>query len=190
MWWFLNAIHLCWFCGTVCKQRKDLIFSKLNRQLFICCTSHFCLLLLHINTQVRSAILPCLPTLTFLHRASQTGCSQCSVHQQDHLCVFQLPEFQFPTQIYILFAFSFLLLHELIDWMIIPQRLTLLGVKHLDMFPFSACSQEPSYIVSGELHLPLSNLRLEIIQKLLTPRGGTSITALPPNLGFQLVSVI
>lgn len=55
------------------------------------------------------------------------------------------------------------------------------------MFPFSACSQEPPYIVSGELHLPPSNLCLEIIQKLLSPRNGTSIIALPPNLGFNLV---
>ena len=122
-------------------------------------TSHFCLLLLHINTQVRSEILPsfpCLVTLTFIHRASQTWYSQCPVHWQDHLCALQPTEFQFPTHIYILFAFSFLLLHKLIDWMIIPQWLTHLGAQHLDMFPFSACSQEPSYIVSGELHLPPS----------------------------------
>lgn len=54
------------------------------------------------------------------------------------------------------------------------------------MFPFSARSQEQSYIVSGELHLPPSNLCLEIIQKLLSPRGGTSVIALPPNLGMTI----
>lgn len=54
------------------------------------------------------------------------------------------------------------------------------------MFPFSARSQEPSYIVSGELHLPPCNLH-EIIQKLPSPGGGTSVIVLPPNLGFNLV---
>lgn len=54
------------------------------------------------------------------------------------------------------------------------------------MFPFSARSQEQSDVVSGELHLPPSNLCLEIIQKLLSPRGGTSATALPPNLGMTI----
>lgn len=85
--------------------------------------------------------------------------------------------------------FSFLLLHKLMDWMIIPQWLTHLGVQHLDMFPFNACSQEPSYIVSSELHLPPSNL-CEIIQKLPSPRGGTSIITLPPNLGFNFALVV
>lgn len=97
--------------------------------------------------------------------------------------------FKFQFTFFILFAFSFLLLHNLIDWMIIPQWLTHLGVQHLDMFPFSACSQEPSYIVSGELHLPPSNLR-EIIQKLTSPGGGNSVIVLPPNLGFNLVPLV
>lgn len=160
--------------------------------LFMWCTSHFCLLLLHINTQVSSWILPslpCLAILTSLPRASQPWHSQCPLHWQGPLCALQHTEFQFPTHIYIRFAFSFLLLHQLIDWMIAAQWLTHLGAQHLDMFPFSAFSQETSYIASGELHLPPSNLRLEIVQKLLSPRGGTSITALPPNLGFNLVLV-
>lgn len=74
-----------------------------------------------------------------------------------------------------------------IDWL--DDCLTHLGAQHLDMFPFSTCSQETFYTVSGELHLPPSALTLEIIQKLLSPEGGTSITALPPKLGFNLVLV-
>lgn len=175
--------------ATVCKQWKDLIFSKLA--IHVVHISFLFTVVTHQHTSEQlNFAFPSLPgSPDFLTKASQPWHSQCPLHWQDPLCASQHTAFQFPTHIYICFAFLFLLLHKLIDWMIAPQCLTHLGAQHLDMFPFSACSQETSYTVSGELHLPPSTLPLEIIQKLLSPEGGTSITAFPPNSGFNLVLV-
>lgn len=173
--------------ATVCKQWKDLIFSKLA--IHVVHSSFLFTVVTHQHTSEQlNFAFPSLPGRTaFLTQSFIATAQPVSPAGQDPLCALQHAEFQFPAHICICFALLFLLLHKLMDWMIAPQWLTHLGAQHLDLFPFSACSQETSYIVSGKLHFPPSTLRLEIIQKLLSPRGGTSIIALPPNLGFHLV---
>lgn len=154
--------------------------------LFMWCTSHFCLLLFHINTQVSSWILPsppCLAVLTPLPRASSRGTA--SVPCTDRTLSVPYSALDFNFQLTFIYVLPFIPAATQIDWL--DDCLTHLGAQHLDMFPFSTCSQETFYTVSGELHLPPSALTLEIIQKLLSPEGGTSITALPPKLGFNLV---